>query len=118
MDATILAGPQLPGAILLIVALVMKYYPPKSINAMYGYRTARSMQNQRNWDEGNRYSANLMAKLGVANIALGVLLIFILPGRLQFVAAIATVLLLIVTVIVLLTATERHLKNLPDETTI
>ena len=41
----------------LLIPLVMLFFgrrfltkPPKSINSLYGYRTARSMKNQQTWD--------------------------------------------------------------------
>ncbi|PTQ99970.1 SdpI/YhfL family protein [Mucilaginibacter yixingensis] len=56
-------GPQLVGVILIIAGLILKKYPPKKINGLYGYRTYRSKSSQRNWDEGNRYSAILMVRI-------------------------------------------------------
>jgi len=114
MDATLFVGPQVAGVVILLAGLAMKYYPPKTINGMYGYRTPRSMLNQRNWDEGNKYAANLMIKLSAAAIVVGVLLVLFLPAKLVFISAAVTVVSLIALVITLLTATERHLKNLPD----
>ena len=99
---------------MLLAGLLMKYYPPKSINGLYGYRTARSMENQRNWDEGNKFSAILMIKLGAAAIVLGVLLLLLLPSAIMPpVSAGATLISLIAIVVILLVGTERHLKNLP-----
>ncbi len=40
---------------------------------MYGYRTPRSMKNQVSWDEGNRYSTNLMNKFGFLLLILSAL---------------------------------------------
>jgi len=113
MNLTFFVGPQLIGTIMLLAGLVMKYYPPKNINGLYGYRTPRSMANQRNWDEANKYSAVLMIKLGAAGIALGVLLLLLLPAAIMpLISAGATLISLIAIVATLLVATERHLKNL------
>ena len=44
-------------AMCLLVPAVMLYFgwrflnrPPQKINALYGYRTSRSMKNQQTWD--------------------------------------------------------------------
>ncbi len=44
----------------LIVPFVLFYlFPPKKMNALYGYRTPRSKKNQGNWDFAQKYSARL-----------------------------------------------------------
>ena len=40
-------------------------HPPKTINALYGYRTARSMKNQETWDFAHQHCARLWVRLGV-----------------------------------------------------
>ena len=47
----------------LLMAAVRHFshiFPPKSINSLYGYRTKRSMADESQWREGNRFSALLM----------------------------------------------------------
>ncbi len=46
----------------MIVALLFRKYKPKNINALYGYRTVRSMKDQASWMLAQEYSANLMVK--------------------------------------------------------
>ena len=113
-----IVGPQLLAIIFLIAGYIQKFYPPKKINTLYGYRTDRSMQNQQTWDEGNRYSTGLMIKnawvMLIAGITLTLLLTqfhmeenaFVLSkiGLMIFSAAFITV--------NLFARTERHLKNL------
>lgn len=36
--------------IMILIGFVMRKHPPKDINPIYGYRTARSMQSQEAWD--------------------------------------------------------------------
>ena len=50
----------------LLIPLVMLFFgrrfltkPPKSINSLYGYRTARSMKNQQTWDFAHRVCGKL-----------------------------------------------------------
>jgi uncharacterized membrane protein len=51
--------------IFLVAGLIMKFYPPKAINSLYGYRTTASMKSQAHWDFSQKYSANLMIKLAI-----------------------------------------------------
>ena len=53
------------GIIFIIVGLLMYKFPPKSINSLYGYRTASSMQSQTKWDFAQKYSAKLMSLIGL-----------------------------------------------------
>ena len=62
--------------IVLVIPLIMIYYPPKSINGLYGYRTLRSMENQKNWDLAQEYSAKLLLKFSVVTIVFQIVLIF------------------------------------------
>lgn len=43
-------------------SLLMKYYPPKKINLNYGYKTARSMKNEENWQFSNTLAPKVMIK--------------------------------------------------------
>lgn len=43
----------------MIVVIIFKLFPPKTINSWYGYRTVRSMKNEKNWKLAQKYSANL-----------------------------------------------------------
>ncbi len=52
------------GIIFVICGLIILYFPPKKINALYGYRTKKSMKNQEYWDFTQKYSAKEMIKLG------------------------------------------------------
>lgn len=53
------------GPILIIVGYIMLKWPPKNINALYGYRTRSSMKNQERWDFAQKYSAKEMTKIGL-----------------------------------------------------
>lgn len=46
--------------IFLSIGWYQSKYPPKSINSLYGYRTARSMKSQKNWDFAQSMSAQMM----------------------------------------------------------
>lgn len=50
------------GAIGWIGGRLFKKYPPKHINAFYGYRTRRSMKNQKHWDLAQQLGAQNMMR--------------------------------------------------------
>jgi len=49
--------PMLAGCIFFIAGLVMCIFPPKKINAIYGYRTSTSMKSEDRWKFAQRYSS-------------------------------------------------------------
>lgn len=61
---SLLFVPLITGPIFMLAGLVMRAYPPKSINGLYGYRTPSSMQNQERWDFAQKYAAIEMIKMG------------------------------------------------------
>lgn len=44
------------GPLMLVISLIFIYFPPKTINALYGHRTRMSKINQDTWDEANKRS--------------------------------------------------------------
>jgi uncharacterized membrane protein len=111
----LLLGPQLIGVIMLICGFMLKQYPPKDINGLYGYRTPSSMQNQQTWDLANSYSARLMIKAGLIAIVTGIILIFLIDMQHEYYMAIAMIVSLIVIVVVVLRSTEKKLKQTFDK---
>lgn len=91
---------------MLLLAWVVKRYPPKRINQLYGYRTNRSMKNQEIWDEANRYSASLMYRLCLYCLLIPGLGYAIFPDN-NFLVTIVINTLLIVSIIYY---TEKHLN--------
>ncbi|MFO0323293.1 MAG: SdpI family protein [Bacteroidota bacterium] len=45
---------------IFIVSIIFKLFPPKHINAFYGYRTSKSMENQKIWDYANKIFTNAL----------------------------------------------------------
>lgn len=92
------------GGLMIIAGILIKLFPPTSINSVYGYRTRRSMSDQRLWNEANRYSASLMILSGLVIMAMGLLLrsnLIILQLALLMAACVITFML-----------TEKRLKNM------
>ena len=53
----------IPGIMVGIGARFLKH-PPRTVNAWYGYRTARSMKNQETWDFAHETCEKLWVRLG------------------------------------------------------
>jgi uncharacterized membrane protein len=110
-------GLQLLGVILLLAGLIQKRFPPKEINSLYGYRTARSMQDQQHWDEGNKYSIQFMFNCGCILLIAGILLSVVLnlltidPKSKAWLQVALVVAGSVAIVIVLFSKTEKHLKD-------
>ena len=106
--------PLLTGSILSLAGCVQYFFPPKKINGLYGYRTARSMQNEELWKKAQFYSAKQL-------IVLGLILLVLAPitYRLEMDENVQVGIflpLLILGVVILIIRTEIYLKkSLNDE---
>lgn len=60
--------PLISGACFLLAAGLMKAFPPRKINPLYGYRTTASMHSQEQWDFAQSYSTVQMAKAALLMI--------------------------------------------------
>lgn len=97
--------------VLLAVSLLMKIWPPKKINHVYGYRTHRSMKNQHNWDIANRYGAELMMWAGITNVFVHILSYLLIGGEASLFIPLGYYVSFIVVSIVLV---EKRLKESAD----
>ena len=68
--------PIITGPILIIVGYIMLRWPPKNINALYGYRTKSSMKSQERWGFAQQFSAKEMIKVGFYYVLTSVLAFF------------------------------------------
>lgn len=76
----------LTGLVFIIAAIVLIIYPPKKINALYGYRTKTSMKSQRAWEFAQQYSAKKMIFWGIILVAFSLLgLLFSLNETVEFI---------------------------------
>ena len=96
---------------MLALFLIFRAFPPKKINHLYGYRTARSMANETVWEDANNYSMKLGVQLGLWSMLLPLFYYFIWPEQLLLVTVIThTGLLLLIMV-----GTERYLNQRYDK---
>jgi uncharacterized membrane protein len=97
---------------LIGIPLAMKFYPPKEINGIYGYRTAFSMKNQDTWTEANTYFANIMLKLAIPTVIMGLVLVFILPIKL---VVLIFAVLLLAPIFISIALTSQYLDKIFDK---
>ncbi len=97
------------GPIFTVTAIITLLFPPKKINAVYGYRTSRSMRNQMAWDTAQKISSRIMLIEGI---------VFTLISRLMYlipltdeVNLVLGLIFLIIGLVVLFVITERKIKN-------
>ena len=101
--------PTLTGFIFIVAGFIQYKFPPKNINAFYGYRTNKSMRNQKSWDFAQLYSSKLMMKLGLMLTLMGMIGLIYTPS--ETIGAIIAVGLLIATVVTLALKVENKLKE-------
>lgn len=106
-----IVGPQIVGLIIVIVGLVQKYYPPKRINDLYGYRSETAKQNQQTWNEANRYSANLMVKSGFIAVVTGLIMTPFIAIKYEWIMAVSASFTGIGCAVILMIKTENHLEK-------
>ncbi|MFM8450510.1 MAG: SdpI family protein [Haliscomenobacter sp.] len=103
----------LTGGVFLVAGLIQLRFPPRSINHIYGYRTARSMKSEENWHFAQRYSARLMIGMGlILGLVAAVGTLVHIPDSLG--ATLPTILLLAM-VIGMIARVERALKKRSGE---
>ena len=66
------------GPLLLCLAFLYKFRPPKKVNSFYGYRTKRSMASQDAWDAANKFSADILIWVAIATAAIQIISFFYL----------------------------------------
>ena len=68
-------------ALMIVLGVRMEKKPPQDISRIYGYRTARSMQNAETWLFAHLYCGRLWRRMGIALGLLTVLAFLLLLGR-------------------------------------
>ena len=101
--------PALTGGIFILVGLIMKYFPPKEINGLYGYRTNRSMKNKTAWDFAQKYAAAQMLVFGTLLVFFSLLgFYFTLGEETALVIGLGEMLL---ATLIMIARVERKLKD-------
>ncbi|MEN9611559.1 MAG: hypothetical protein RLZZ628_2373 [Bacteroidota bacterium] len=58
----------------LIVAILVRVFPPKGINGLYGYRTPSSMKDEASWKKANDYNAKYLLIIAIGMLIFQILL--------------------------------------------
>ncbi|WP_442264632.1 SdpI family protein [Tenacibaculum sp. ZS6-P6] len=96
--------------LLFLFSLIFHFFPPKKINSFYGYRTFRTMQNQKIWDFANGYfNKQFLLYSGISFLG-AIALVFINP-ELSWQPMVLLVLCLAVSVV----KTEQELNKFFDK---
>ena len=96
-------------AVTLAMGLVFTLRPPRRINALYGYRSRRSMASQAAWDEAHRFSGHIYIRVGAALMVLALLVRLFVPLPPEIVS-LALCVLSLAAIIVPIPFVERRLK--------
>lgn len=99
--------PLLVGGIFIVTGIITKVFPPKKINAVYGYRTPSSIKSQPAWDFAQKYSSDKMIQIGLVLVMISFLKIIIGSNYEGFISSI----FLFSAIIYLFLTTERAIKN-------
>lgn len=97
------------GIVFLIAGIVTKLFPPKKINYLYGYRTARSMRSLEEWNYAQKYSAIKMIQIAAFLILISIIAMLVLSDLKEF--NVASFFIVIISIIYLVVKTEKALKN-------
>lgn len=100
------------GLVLYGSSVLLRKFPPNDINALYGYRTDRSMKHKDLWNEGNHYSAILMRNYGLYFTVIGITVSLLFKGIL---ITLITMGILIFYIILLFVKVENKLKKMEDD---
>lgn len=67
--------------LMILFGYFFKKFGAGSINAVFGYRTKRSMKNQQTWDFANLYFARLWIKVGWIMLPISIVLMLPVLGK-------------------------------------
>lgn len=104
--------------ILLVFGRLFTKESPGKINKIYGYRTKRSMANDKTWEFAHKYSGRIMLALGLGLLAVSWLPLVFVFGKENSVVGLTGVLVMIPQVLsisLVIIFTERALKKNFDE---
>jgi|SRR6056300_504377 uncharacterized membrane protein len=102
--------PLIIGSLLLVIFSIVKKFPPKKINSLYGYRTGRSMKSQEAWEFAQSYSTELMLRYSFIYL-LTFVLEFVTNWLNEGVAFVLSLLIMIAALTLPIIHTERELRQ-------
>ncbi|GAA0086406.1 SdpC immunity protein SpdL [Clostridium sp. CTA-7] len=97
----------LVGIICIVAGFILKAFPPRKMNSIYGYRTPLSMKNQDTWNEAQKYSGNTFLILGLIYVALE----FILNYLIKNISIGYQNIIVLIGVVIMIVLDEVHLRK-------
>lgn len=100
--------------ILLVVGIIFYKCPPKKVNPISGYRTARAVKSVESWKEANHFAVKLTMLFSLITMAVmaGLSLLLGDSDGGTAVAVLISPLLCIFAMIMVVVFTEKHLKKM------
>lgn len=65
--------------LLFILSIIFYFFPPKKINALYGYRTNKSMLNENIWQFANSFCSKQMLIYSAISFVFALILVYLNP---------------------------------------
>ena len=96
---------------MMLLAFIIKRYPPKKINPFYGYRTKRSMLNPKTWEAANNYAARLMLQLCLYSFLIPAVTYLLIPEWNLLITIVGNTILILLVIFY----TEKYLSIHFDE---
>lgn len=96
------------GLLLLLIGFLYKRYPPKKINYLYGYRTRRSMANQKVWNYANGVGAQMLIRVGWFILVIGFVTLYFFPSHALLITTSALVISLLASIYLSEKELDRH----------
>lgn len=101
--------PGATGLILFLAGLILRFFPPRKINRIYGYRSMRSMKSKKSWDFAQRRASQELIRFGVLLTLCCILGLYYHPD--QQIAVSLGLAFVFVAVIVIIARIEWALRN-------
>ncbi len=100
----------LPPVTIMVLGLIYKFWPPKEINRISGYRTRKSMRSQKTWDYAQKRIADTCPPLGLTLFIVIILDKLFLSFKQEYLS-LFNVGLALLALIVLIILIERELQE-------
>lgn len=65
--------------LLFLLSIVFYFFPPKKINALYGYRTQKAILNEDIWQFANSFFTKQFVKFSAISFAFAMFLVYLKP---------------------------------------
>jgi uncharacterized membrane protein len=106
------------GLMYLLLGIYGLKFPPPKINAIYGYKTKRSMLSQERWDFAQNYSAKECIRWSLVLILISIAGLSLYNMDLMMAGVFAAMILNITLLIIVFIRTERALRTRFGERTL